>query len=79
MVLRNQRDIRHTEVWFSEDVIPLHLLKLMRGADFVCIHHHLLLNFTSVFHVSSTYFAKECVACEKHHLLYPFILHSTEL
>lgn len=71
--------LRHTEAWCAEDIFPPHLLKVMRGVDFVCIHHHLLLNFTSLFHVSNTHFANEYVACEEHHPLYPFILHSMEL
>lgn len=63
--------LRHTEACFSEDVVPLHLLKMMRGAVFVCIHHCLLLNFTPLFHVSNTHFAKEYVTCEGHHLFIP--------
>lgn len=71
--------LRHTEACFLEDIVALRLLKMMSRADFTCIYHHLLLNFTSLFHISTTYFVEDYVACEEHHPLYPFILHSMEL
>ena len=68
--------LRQTEAWFLEDIVAL---KVMSRADFTCIYHHLLLNFTSLFHASNTNFVEEYVACEEHHPLYPFILHSMGL
>lgn len=65
--------LRHVEAQFSEDIDPRHLSKVMRGVDFFCIYHHLLLSFACLF-LFSTH-----IASQEHHSPYPFMLHSMEL